>query len=699
MITIIKYLFLFVPTLLLGQTYYSSIIYPDSSGQLIYHADKENNYIPNFSNAGYRGGGVPLPEVSIKKIIQPISGDNTQHIQKALDEMATLPLDQKGIRGALLLKAGKYLISGTIRIKASGIVLRGEGDGEDTLKNTVLVATGNVPALRNVIEVGFSSTGTDWRQAVGGIKTKIVSSFLPSGTKTIQVENSQNYKIGDTIGLYHPSTYFWLKRIDFGGPDTDEPWSVTAVDMYYLRHIVAIDRNQHKIKLDVPLFDHFDREFVQTEIFKVSLPGNVTEVGVENLRVDIATNGVFDEAHAKSALAFNGAENVWVKQFTGLHFYYAAVDFTRTNFATVIQSKGLEPHSLIDGERRYNFNVGAYTSNILFTQCHTTEGRHSYVSNGASTASGIVFHRSTSQGDHNSSEGHRRWSQGLLYDNIAFSKVNNQILIGLYNRGSYGTAHGWSTTSGVAWNVTSDQPAYNQAVIQKPPFHQNFAIGGNITFTGNHRFSQPPGYMEHAFKQVSPQSLYDEQLKIRLAGLETPDAPAQWKVTKNVSQGIISMEWLDIAMDETGYQIETSVDGGKSYQVLKNLTSNTSQYTISEAGFNANTLFRVVAKGEKGWSPYTYSTTALVTTGTSNTLAQMGITLYPNPSGNILKISSATPLKNGVIYHLNGTKLKEWQWENGTDLSISLIELPQGQYFISLSSDNQKTAIGSFQKY
>jgi hypothetical protein len=188
-------------------------------------------------------------------------------------------------------------------------------------------------------------------------------------------------------------------------------------------------------------------------------------------------------------------------------------------------------------------------------------------------------------------------------------------------------------------------------------------------------------------------------LKIRLAGLETPDAPAQWKVTKNVAQGILSMEWLDVAMDETGYQIEYSVDGGKSYQILKNLPSNTTQYTMSEAGFNANTLFRVVAKGEKGWSPYTYSTTALVTTGTSNTLAQMGITLYPNPSGNILKISSATPLKNGVIYHLNGTKLKEWQWENGTELSISLIELPQGQYFISLSSDNQKTAIGSFQKY
>jgi hypothetical protein len=53
--TIINYLF-FVPSLLLGQTFYSTIVYPDSSGQLMYHADQENNYIPDFSHAGYRGG-------------------------------------------------------------------------------------------------------------------------------------------------------------------------------------------------------------------------------------------------------------------------------------------------------------------------------------------------------------------------------------------------------------------------------------------------------------------------------------------------------------------------------------------------------------------------------------------------------------------------------------------------------------------
>lgn len=219
-------------------------------------------------------------------------------------------------------------------------------------------------------------------------------------------------------------------------------------------------------------------------------------------------------------------------------------------------------------------------------------------------------------------------------------------------------------------------------------------------------FIYPPGYSQVTFRRLSVQEGISNSSVIAIT---QDDDHFLWFGTRD---GLNRFDGYNIQIfrkeggnpnsilfDETGYQIEYSIDGGKSYQVLKNLPSNTTQYTFSDAGFNKNTLFRLVAKGEKGWSPYTYSTTALVTTSTTNTLSQMGITIYPNPSGNILKISSSSPLKNGVIYHLNGTKLKEWQWENGMEISVSLIELPQGQYFISLSSDNQKTAVGSFQKY
>jgi pectin methylesterase-like acyl-CoA thioesterase len=77
------------------------------------------------------------PEVSS---ISPISGDNTAHIQKALDAVATRQPDANGFRGALVLKPGVYELRSTIQIKASGVVLRGSGDGSDRTQDTILVA-------------------------------------------------------------------------------------------------------------------------------------------------------------------------------------------------------------------------------------------------------------------------------------------------------------------------------------------------------------------------------------------------------------------------------------------------------------------------------------------------------------------------------------------------------------------------------
>ena len=39
----------------------TSLVYPGADGKLVYVADSLGNRIPDFSNAGYKGGGVPLP--------------------------------------------------------------------------------------------------------------------------------------------------------------------------------------------------------------------------------------------------------------------------------------------------------------------------------------------------------------------------------------------------------------------------------------------------------------------------------------------------------------------------------------------------------------------------------------------------------------------------------------------------------------
>ncbi|MBH8565236.1 hypothetical protein I8748_24145 [Nostoc sp. CENA67] len=111
-----------------------------TDGKLTYVSDKEQNRIPDYSYAGYGYGDVELPKVPEVLSIQPISGDNTQHIQQALDKVGNLNADANGFRGALVLKPGIYELRSTLQVNQSGVLLRGSGDGNDPSKDTILVA-------------------------------------------------------------------------------------------------------------------------------------------------------------------------------------------------------------------------------------------------------------------------------------------------------------------------------------------------------------------------------------------------------------------------------------------------------------------------------------------------------------------------------------------------------------------------------
>jgi hypothetical protein len=68
----------------------------------------------------------------------------------------------------------------------------------------------------------------------------------------------------------------------------------------------------------------------------------------------------------------------------------------------------------------YNFAADGYSQLVRFTGCHAGQGRHAFVSNGTTCRhhhrSGVVWHRCTMDGG--DAEAHRRWSQGLLFDNV-----------------------------------------------------------------------------------------------------------------------------------------------------------------------------------------------------------------------------------------------------------------------------------------
>ena len=84
----------------------SSLVFPGADGRLEYalYANRAQsnsiNQVPDFSFAGYQGGGVALPYVEVKETIGPSSGDAGAMIQAAIDRVSLLPLDASGFRGS-----------------------------------------------------------------------------------------------------------------------------------------------------------------------------------------------------------------------------------------------------------------------------------------------------------------------------------------------------------------------------------------------------------------------------------------------------------------------------------------------------------------------------------------------------------------------------------------------------------------------
>ncbi len=516
------------PKIFSQSTWQSQIVHYDGSGKLVYVRDGSMNVIPDFSNAGYEGGGVNIPDIPVVKTISAVAGDNTAHLQAAIDSIGLyVSKDLIGIRGTLLLKAGMYEVDGSIYLNYDGIILRGEGEGSNPDSNTVIYGKGDSPHQRSIIIAGGGSD-SKWSDQVSGTKSDIISDTVLIGTNYFRVADPQNFKAGDNIIINHPCTDAWLRAINYGGTHSDEPgaepgvdlpWTVGSQPLVFNRNITKI--NGDTVYIDVPLFNTLIRSLSQSYLYTYARKGIKTQIGIENLRVDIETAGGTDENHAWQAIDFFQIEDSWVKNVTTLHFGQSGIRTSTANRITIEYCSALDPVSIITGERRYNYQLYTASQQILVYKCRATNGRHSYMSNGSSWTSGDVFLDCTSQGAYAGSEGHRRWSMGLLYDNITEldgpRSGYNPRLLGLYNRGYSGTSHGWAAANSVAWNCNENN---GDLIVQKPPTAQNYAIGCFAKHVTGVKppapFDEPQGYIEGTNKTgLNPPSLYLAQLDER----------------------------------------------------------------------------------------------------------------------------------------------------------------------------------------
>ena len=436
----------------------SSLVSVGTNGKLIYTPDSKGNIVPDFSGVGYMNSEASIPTIDVVKTVNPVEGDNLANIQNAINEVSLLTPDSNGFRGAILFKAGTYNISDSVTISASGIVLRGEGFD---------VTGTNFIATKTTQHDLINSLGTSGMAYISSTKKTITDSYVPVGAKQVTVASGHAFSVGDAVLVHRIPNDAWINLLGMNMLTSYDPlatnWLASSYDMYSQRKVTAVNGNL--ITLDAPIMDIIDPVYSKGELLKYS-DNRIQKCGIENMRISSTYTSSTDENHGWEAVSFENIYNGWARNLEVYYFGYSAVHINSgASFITVDNCKMLDAKSIIDGGRRYSFNVDGQRN--LVQNCTTRRGRHDYV-NGSRTCGPNVFYNCIATIQNSDIGPHHRWSTGILYDNIVGNGSQD-----VQNRLDSGSGHGWSGGQIMFWNCTA-----GKMIVQDPPGDQrNWAIG------------------------------------------------------------------------------------------------------------------------------------------------------------------------------------------------------------------------------
>jgi hypothetical protein len=553
----------------------SSLVSIDSTtGKLCYTADANGNVIPDFSMVGYHQGNKVIPDVPVKVTLKPGTEDRRADIQNAIDELAAMTPDSNGHRGAILLQAGYYQVSGGLQINTSGIVIRGEG--KDAY-GTVVEITGTQQSTL------FSISGRANVVMDSSTEKKITDSYVPIGAKTITVESGHTFQVGDRVLFTLKTNAAWIAAL---GMDQLESrcgsghgnWG--AYQMSYKRKITNVKDNL--ITLDAPVVDPVDDNYNSASLAKYTWDTKIEECGVENIRLLSSYASETDESHGWVAVALANIENAWVRNVEAYYFGGGCVHTVRGAYQITVENCGMyEYKSILTGGRRYGFNSDDCDL-VLFKNCVSDEGRHSFVQ-GSQTPGPNVYTNCMATNAKADEGPHHRWSTGTLWDVISTDGAIN-----VQNRLCSGSGHGWAGAQQVLWNCTAPK-----IILHDPPSNcVNWAIGctANITNIGDYDgVVKPIGVVESKNNPIADiPSLYMAQLMQRFP----VKAPSKLSVSQQYKQN--DLRWTDNTDTETGFIVERSVDK-KRWTTLENLAANTTFYADTAIAYSNTFYYRIRA--------------------------------------------------------------------------------------------------------
>lgn len=445
----------------------------------------------DYSYCGYHRSEMPIPSAKAVVYVEPTAGDNAQLIQRAIDYVSLQKPDkQTGLRGAVLLAEGTYELSEPLRIRTSGVVLRGSGRGKTILRKTGY-DRGALLYIEGTHDILVKDTFT-----VSDAKAGVLSIDVQGGKTAL--------KQGQRLAVCRPSTQEWIDNLgcaSFGGGQRMGYWAWHPgdIDLRWNRRILAV--NGSEITLDAPITCNIEAQWGGAKAIVYEHRGIVSECGVENLTMESDYNHslAMDEDHCWDGVYMADAEDCWVRMVNFRHFAGSAVVIQKSaQQITVEDCQSLQPISEIGGFRRRTFlTMGEKT---LFQRCYSEHGINDFAV-GHTAPGPNAFVQCESYESFGPSGAISSWAPGILFDIVNID--GNDIVFKNWELEKFGA--GWSTANSTMWQSTaSGLYCYSADSLSK-----NYSIGCWGQIQGNGEYAE---MNEH----VKPYSLFAAQLEKRL---------------------------------------------------------------------------------------------------------------------------------------------------------------------------------------
>ena len=444
----------------------------------------------DYSYCGYHRSEQPIPSAKVVTYVQPSGQDDVQTLQTAIDWVCSQKPDKEtGLRGAILLGEGTFTISEPLRIRTSGVILRGCGRDKTIIHKT-----------------GYDRGALIYIEGTHDIVTKdtFEVSDVKAGAITLPIASNTQLSANSRIIIHRPSTAAWIASLDclsFGGGKRMGYWAWHPgdIDLQWNRQIMAV--NGSDITIDAPITTTIENRWGGAQAIIYEHKGLIHECGVENMTLESDYNRELpmDENHCWDGVYVADAEDCWVRMVNFRHFAGSAVVIQKSaQQITVEDCQSLQPISEIGGFRRRTFLT--FGQKTLFQRCYSEHGINDFAV-GHTAAGPNAFVQCDSYESFGPSGAISSWAPGILFDIVNID--GNDIVFKNWELEKFGA--GWSTANSTMWQST----ASGLFCYSPDTLNRNYSRGCWGQVMGNGEYTE---MNEH----VKPYSLYAAQLEKRL---------------------------------------------------------------------------------------------------------------------------------------------------------------------------------------